>query len=402
MKTTGRDLLFQGSLVGAFSLLVHFWLVLASQIFSEAIPFGDLSLYNYWVFMAENGGGVYGLQVDWIYPALAFVPMLLASVISSENFELGWLAMVFALNTAAALLLIRTNEKAGPLRPIAAPLVFLGGLVLLGPVSISRIDSVSASLAVFALVAISRGANRAAAVVFTIAAWIKIWPLAMFLALVASFRERMRALVAGFSISASIVIVGIALGGTAVFSFVFQQQGRGIQIESVYATLWLWLAKFGLAEIYFDDQVLTNQVLGPGVVEVSSISNLLLFAALTLTFVFARRAISLGRDSNEVFVLASLAGVLDLIVFNKVGSPQFMIWILIPLVAAFYFELRYLSVPITLAALVLLLTQLVYPIFYIELLGLELGPLILITLRNLLIVALLVWGNLRLLSQKSL
>jgi hypothetical protein len=186
-----------------------------------------------------------------------------------------------------------------------------------------------------------------------------------------------------------------------VFSFVLQQQDRGIQIESVMATPWMWLAKFGLASIFFDDVVLTNQVSGELVLEIASVSNYILFGAIGITAFLAIRAIRAGRDRTEVFVLASLTGVLDLIVFNKVGSPQFMIWMAVVLVALVYFGINKSKLALVIGAAILLLTQLVYPIFYLELLGLETLPLGLLTLRNLLLVGLLIWANVRL-SKKAL
>jgi hypothetical protein len=50
-------------------------------------------------------------------------------------------------------------------------------------------------------------------------------------------------------------------------------------------------------------------------------------------------------------------------------------------------------------AAILLLTQLVYPVFYIELLGLETISLGLLTARNMLLVALLIWASTQLLKK---
>jgi hypothetical protein len=259
---------------------------------------------------------------------------------------------------------------------------------------------VSAALAIFGLVAISRNSTGIAAALFTIAGWIKIWPVALFAAMIAVFKNRVQAVVVATIISASVVGIGLLAGGTKVFGFVLQQQERGIQIESVMATPWMWLAKFGLADIFFDDVVITNQVYGPLVQEVSSVANYILFIALGITAFLAFRAIRAGRDRTQVFVFAALTGVLDLIVFNKVGSPQFMIWLAVPLVALIYFGINRPKVALLVGSAILLLTQLVYPVFYIDLLGLETLPLWLLTLRNLLLVVLLVWANVQL-SKKA-
>lgn len=383
------------SLVAA-SFLVHLWALTASKLFPDAISFGDLSLYDFWAYQVENGTGVYGLATDWVYPALAFVPIWVAGALNVFSYELSWLLLIFALNTAATLLMVRPATNGKLFSGTYASWAFIAALFLLGPVAVSRIDAVSASLAIFGLVAIGKNSTGIAAALFTLAGWIKIWPIALFVSLVTAFKKKIEAVVVATLISASIISVGLLAGGTTVFGFVMQQQNRGIQIESVMATPWMWLAKFGSANLFFDDVVLTNQVSGPFVDELASISNYILFAALGITAFLAVRAVRAGSDRTQVFVLTSLTGVLDLIVFNKVGSPQFMIWLAVPLVALSYFGVHKNKLPLAIGAAILFLTQLVYPVFYVELLGLETLPLLLLTLRNLLLVALLVWANVQL------
>jgi hypothetical protein len=77
-----------------------------------------------------------------------------------------------------------------------------------------------------------------------------------------------------------------------------------------------------------------------------------------------------------------------------------MIWLAVVLVALVYFGINKSRLALVIGAAILLLTQLVYPIFYVELLGLETLPLGLLTLRNLLLVGLLIWANLQL-SKKA-
>jgi hypothetical protein len=389
------------SLVAA-SFLVHLWALTASKLFPDAISFGDLSLYDYWAYQVDNGTGVYGLVTEWVYPALAFVPIWIAGALNLVSYEVSWLTLVFVLNTAAVLLLVRRESNGGLFSGTCASWAFLSALLFLGPVAVSRIDSVSAALAILGLVAINRNATGIAAALFTIAGWIKIWPVALFAAMIAVFKKRLQAIIVATAISASIIGIGLLTGGTKVFGFVLQQQERGIQIESVMATPWMWLAKFGSANIFFDDSILTNQVSGPLVQELAAVSNYLLFIALAITVLLAIRAVRAGRNHTQVFALAALTGVLDLIVFNKVGSPQFMIWLAVPLVALVYFGINKSKVALAMGAAILLLTQLVYPVFYIGLLGLEIMPLWLLTVRNLLLVALLIWANSQLLKKTDL
>ena len=394
------SILRTSALVSA-SFLVHLWALTASKLFPDAISFGDLSLYDYWAYQVDQGTGVYGLATEWVYPALAFLPIWLAGAINLFSYEISWLLLVFALNTAAALLLVTPPKTAKIFSGTESSWTLLAALFALAPVAVSRIDSVSAALALFGLVAISKNSQGIASALFTVAGWIKIWPIALFAALVSAFQNKLRAFLVATAISASVIAVGLLVGGTKVFSFVFQQQDRGIQIESVMATPWMWLAKFGSANLFFDEVVLTNQVSGVFVEELAAVSNLILFGALAITVLLAIRAVSSGADRNEVFALAGLTGVLDLIVFNKVGSPQFMLWVSVPLVALVYFKVKGARAALVMGAAILFLTQLVYPVFYIGLLSLETMPLVLLTLRNALLVALLVWANIQLSKKRA-
>ena len=58
------------------------------------------------------------------------------------------------------------------------------------------------------------------------------------------------------------------LGGTAtLLSFVTEQTGRGLQIEAVVATPWMWALALRVpgVEVYYDMDILTYQLRGPGV-----------------------------------------------------------------------------------------------------------------------------------------
>ena len=88
--------------------------------------------------------------------------------------------------------------------------------------------------------------------------------------------------------------------------------------------------------------------------------------------------------------------VLTLIVFNKVGSPQFESWLIAPFVLWLVLDRRR-AWPLAATALAIAaLTQAVYPIAYYGLLIAEPFPVALLTARNAVLVGLLVWSVVRL------
>lgn len=379
------------------TVFVHLWLVFEASTQLAVMPLNDLNLYGSWMQEQQNGNyqTVYGLTRDWVYPFVAQVPMLLAAFIGGPAGLLnGWLAMISLLNLIAIGQLVGWGSAA----PAAfrAAWFWLAFLALLGPVAIGRIDSVATVLAVFGVIALSHNRLTAAMILFTGGAWMKIWPVALALAIfIADKRRRLVFLVAASTTAAFIAIGALLGGGQEMFSFISKQGDRAIQIEAPIATIWLWLAKFDLANasIYFDKNLLTNQVAGLGALEVSALMTPVMVFALAITAWLGVRAYKAGAPTNQLFAAIALTATLDLIVFNKVGSPQFEGWLAVPLMAGIIFNAPKWATAALGGLLIALLTNLVYPLFYIDLMGLGWLSLVTLTARNLLLIWLLVWAN---------
>jgi hypothetical protein len=119
-------------------------------------------------------------------------------------------------------------------------------------------------------------------------------------------------------------------------------------------------------------------------------------AALAITVWLGFRAHKAGAKSKHLFAIMSLTATLDLIVFNKVGSPQFEGWLAVPIMAGILFGVSRWRAATVMALAIGLLTNLLYPIFYSDLTMLGPVGVGLLTARNLLLIALLVWSNIRL------
>jgi hypothetical protein len=97
----------------------------------------------------------------------------------------------------------------------------------------------------------------------------------------------------------------------------------------------------------------------------------------------------------SLLVLVSL-----LVTTNKVGSPQFVSWFAVPLVAMVLANAsRATAVLVALIGSVAVLTHVIYPYAYFAFLELRTVPLMLVTVRNLTEIALLVASSVVLLTQ---
>ncbi|WP_447948289.1 hypothetical protein [Microbacterium maritypicum] len=377
-------------------LIVHALTAWAGWVYPSQ-PMGDVVLvYEPWASSALGGGPIVGVTETWVYPQLALVPMLVAAVLSaplvpllgvSSAYLVGWAVLVVILDAVAfAVLVGRAPSHA---RRVAA-WFWCGALVLLGPIALYRIDAITVPIAVIGgLWLVSRPAVGAA--LLTIGAWIKIWPGALVLAAVVALRARVRVLVAAAVVSVGVVATLLLLGAdTEVLGFLTEQTGRGLQIEAVAATPFLWLAVAGAARIEYSFEILTFQITAPGVdVVAAALTPLMAIAVLAVTAVGALKAVR-GASFPRLFPPLALTLVTLLIVTNKVGSPQFQTWMIAPVILWLVLDRVRARVPAVVVLALCLLTCLVYPIGYDALLRADALSVAVLTVRNILLVVLLV------------
>ena len=391
-----RRLNFLALLLATF--LTPYLLFGFSVLFQQVMPMNDVLLYGYWLQQMRLGEPLFGLTQDFVYPYPSLLPMWLAQVIGGPaGILVGWTTLISLINALAVAVL--TSWGSGGRKVMLAGFFWVTYLLLLGPAGIGRVDAIAAAISVFGLVALARERIGLAVSIFTFGAWIKIWPFALAISAFVAKRRKQVAALAALCVVAAIAIFAVAAGAnSSLLSFIFKQGGRGIQIESPIAMIWIWAAKLGAHEtgIYYDKEIITNQVYGPLVEVFANLMTPIMFAALGITIWIGARALKNNAPRNQVFALMSLTSVLDLIVFNKVGSPQFMAWLAIPMIALMIFNVPRVMVPTISLLLIAALTNLVYPIFYIDLMGLGDLSVGLLTARNSLLIALLVYANIRL------
>lgn len=367
--------------------------VYVAAIFGSDSGFGDLFLYQDWARIGLHLGIWPVLDNPWVYPLGALAPIALLSHLGSRGaFALAWLGLIVFFN-AVALIVIRRKLPNGD----AACWWWLGFLVLLGPVALSRIDAVAAAAATIALVLIQTRPILASALI-TYAGWVKVVHFAWLVPVFILTRRRIRTVfVPWFLVSTAIVGLGLLLGsGSRIYSFLTAQSDRGLQAESVIATP-LSIARMwnGSSRLMNNTALNTYEYVGVAAQRLAHAADvLIIFAVLAVSVLVLIASQKTGHDTIEILALGTLAMTLTLIAFNKVGSPQFTLWLAAPLVLSFAISSPLLSwrTPQRIALAVAGLTQMVYPLFYGSYIH-DAPPMIVIgAVRNVLIVALLIWA----------
>lgn len=384
------------------AVMGHLWLIFIGQN-GQGTPMGDLLFaYEPWVNWMIKSHQLYGINISWVYPYPAQIPMWIARLINPNDFQAGWLTMTTILDILALSVLVRFGKRGEDShRNFVAAWFWICFLVALGPVSISRIDAISAVIAIFGVVQMTRKHLTASTSWFAFATWMKIWPVAVIAGAVAGSRHWLRVIVTAIGFSFGVVILGAMLGGNIhMFGFLKDQQIRGLQLEAPISSVFIWAAKFGLGNAisYYDQTMMTFQVAGKGTAVAASLMGVALALAFAITFWLTWRAKQAGRHYSQIMPIATLTAVLDLIFFNKVGSPQYVTWLAIPVILGVLYGAENWKFPMISVAVIAALTELIYPTFYGSILRGETGGLLLLLVRNLCYLVLLVYANVRLSS----
>lgn len=377
--------------------VVHL-LLAALALYGYGVPMGDVTLvYAPWAEQVLGGGPIVGIDQAWVYPILALVPILAPAFFGLEFYDLSWLVMVVALNAWAFATLLGGDAQHPGRRAAWWWLLFLA---LLGPIAVSRIDSVTVPLVIVALLWLG-SRPRVAWVLLTCATWLKVWPAAVIAAVMVALASRWRVLATAVVTSAVIISVPFVLGaGWNLLSFVDKQGSRGLQVEAPVSTVWLWSAMFGQpgSGVYYDQALLTWQVLGPGVHTMEPIMSWLMATAVAAVLLVGAFALRRAVVAHELLPPLVLALVACLIAFNKVGSPQFVTWLAAPVIIGLVISGREFGTPAILVAVIAALTHLAYPYLYGYLLSLFPPMIVVLSVRNLLYFVVAGWAVTRIVA----
>jgi hypothetical protein len=376
-------------------VIVHLGVAILGWV-EPAQPMGDVYLvYEPWSNEALAGTTIVGITDAWVYPQLALVPMVLAHGFAwVHGYIVGWAVLVILCDALAFWLLIGRASSRGRR---AAAWFWLISIACIGPIALYRIDAITIPLAVAGCLWLL-GRPWLGSILLAVATWIKVWPAALMAAAVIAVRRRLAVIGGAVVVSAVTLAVIIAGGGAAyAFGFIGDQTGRALQLEAPVSTVYLWraVARIDGSFIFYDHDMLTFQVTGPNVDTVIALMTPLLVLAIAAVAVLGAVKAWRGASFARLFPALSLALVAGFIVFNKVGSPQYFTWIVVPVLMGLVIQWRRWWPPTLLVLVISALTQLVYPMTYNELLQAHAFPAAVLTVRNALTIVLFVWAVVR-------
>ncbi len=371
------------------------FLGVAAVLSLKGLAFSDTEIYRIWAEVGFDGDLVDGPS-PWVYPILALIPMAVSYMFGPAPFLFIWVLMIGALNTLAVGKLTNWGKKTSA---IPAALWWLGFTTLLAWLGFARVDGLTAPVVLIALV-IGVSNPFVTSVILSIATWTKVWPAAVVLALLTVVKERVRVVVAGMLVTALVVALALGVGSLPkLLHFLLEQGDRGMQLEATFTTPWLWMGVLGLdgAQIYMNREINSMQVDGPGAAVMSVLMQPLLVVAALLVAALIFWALHTGKanggaDRTGLLLFGTLALSTAFVVFNKVGSPQFMVWLAPAVAVGLTYQWKAWRVPATMLIGVGILTYLIYPLYYGQLSDGNPIMACVLTARNLLLVVLFIWS----------
>ena len=320
--------------------------------------------------LADAGPGRALPEYPWPTVALLYLP-LQWGISGGMPYHLSLVALFLAIDAAFTWHLWR----AGGARVTRGLALWLLLGPVLGPLVLTRFDTLAAALAASALLALAAPRPAVSGALVALGCGIKLFPVlgAPALLLPGGWRARLKTI-------AAVALAGLALTAATVAAAGFErlwsplafQAQRGLHVEAFAALPLLWARHFDPGAW---QTVLAEcrcwELQGPGVAAAMQAGSGALLLGLAGVQLLHARAFA-APPAQRTVALAARLTVLFLIVWiasNKVFSPQYLIWLAAPLAAlgAMRNALRgeeLARADLVLLALACALTQAVFPLNY--------------------------------------
>ena len=366
------------------------WLLRAGGPWYGFFDVSDITVYFDYALKVAAGQAVYR-DFSFEYPPLA-LPLFTLPPHGDPASYPNWFAAEMILLCSAAAALTGATAAAlwrGLARPLAAAGAYAAAVLAAGAITANRYDVAVALTLAACLFFLARRHTTAAGAALGVGVALKLTPglLLPLVLIVAETRRRALYALAGFIVFALVPFVPFLGRFDGLTNIITYHAQRPLQIESVPGTPYLIAGSRGAWGIGTGNSFGSQSLAGPGSELVARLSvwvGLLLVAGVYV-LVWRRRA--LLRAAPQYIPLAALACVLAFTVCNKVLSPQFLVWTLPLLALVLVGDGRWQRATGALTLLAIALTQVEFPDLYWRMVALESGPVWVVVVRNLVLVA---------------
>jgi hypothetical protein len=343
---------------------------------------GDVSLYQSWADEMVDGHRSAYVDVGIPYPPglLPFIvaPRYTEAVAPYSSVFIKLMELVDAAGLIGLVLIAR--RRGSWIGPWAWTIL----IPLLGPIAWTRLDLVPAVATIFALERAEAGGWTAAGGWLGFGAIAKVYPAFLLPATVIASARRSKTLIAA-GVAMATPMIALVGSLSAVYDSIARfHWRRGLQLESVWSSGLLLAHHAGYPVRVFN--VAGAMEVGGGIAGALRTTSFALgLVVIALGALIAWRRVSRGDVRGLSLVLLGTLALLTGV--GTIFSPQYLIWIFALAAVAAVVGSRGALIPVALLVPTAILTQIVFPFLYGELIRGELLPTILLAIRNVLTLA---------------
>jgi hypothetical protein len=346
---------------------------------------GDVGIYQQWYACCLSHGAIPTTDQMWQYPPGTALVLWLPGHLPG-GYVSSFVLLAVGCDLAVMLMLRARGRRAGS---AAGVWYWVCAVPAIGTVAVTRFDVLPVALSVAAVCLTGRGGVRG--MLIGAGAAIKIWPVTLLAGTPPGQWRRELA-------AAAAVFGGVcALFAEATGSFLHHQAVRGLEVESIAATpAMIWRHAHWAGKVTF---LFGSMQLNGGYAAFAENAARVGLVLVVMAVVGWRLLVASGRAQwrPEFTTDAPLAATLLFLVISPVLSPQYLLWAL-GLAAACLATGRTTQRPVAVAVLAIaVLTQLVFPVWWPDLLSGSALVTAVLVVRNGLLAATAVLACLRIL-----
>jgi hypothetical protein len=323
---------------GLAAAIVFAFSLYALQRWLEQGQLSDVGGYQHWAQLLRAGQVPYR-DFAFEYPPAALGPMYLASYMS-WSYATSFAVLMGVCGAGCIALLATTLRavEASAARVWAALLLFAVSPLALGSLFETRFDLWPALLALAGLAALVRERPVLSGALLGLGFAAKLWPAVLLpVAVIHLWRRRgggtaLAAVAAFLVVAAACFLPFVVLAPHGVWASLRGQLDRPLQVESLGAAILMAAEHLGMRPLTTITSHGAQALSGRGAGLAALLSTVAEIAAVVGTWLaYARRR----TREPEAALLAAAATVAAVIAFDKVLSPQYLIWLVpfVPLVA---------------------------------------------------------------------
>ncbi|MGW7102221.1 glycosyltransferase 87 family protein [Streptomyces sp. NPDC054838] len=327
-------------------------------------------------------------DIMWQYPPAAAAIFLSPDLLPFLSYFQAFVALTVLCDGLVLVGLLRAARRGDG--STAGALLWLGALPLLMATPFARYDVQVTLLAVGSLLCL-RHRPRLGGVIAGVGAMVKVWPLLALLGVPRGKSAREAVIAAALSCVALLAVFAALFRDS--LGFLGNQGDRGVQIESLGGSALMLAMKTKAWPGKIDFRYGAFEYVGPYVPAIARVSLALTAIGFLLLILWRVKA---RRWTTATPPDAALCAIMVFTVTSRVISPQYMIWLL-GLAAVCLTSRHTTQRPVAwLLAATALLTSLVFPVWYGDVLQNTWTGTVLLCARNGMLLYATVWSGIRL------